>query len=402
VAKDAETGVRVLSVCRTLPTPANLGAGVFVFERLRAMSARADLRIIQPVPYCPLLKPLPVWAREPQHVVNGTTIVHQPMFYLPGVMKFLDGQWLARSISSQLRPSRNAKSFDCIDGHFGYPDGVGVVAAARRLGIPAFVTIRGLEADRVRDPLIRPQLISALNAAAGCISVSHSLMALMIDNGVAPDRLVVIPNGIDTRTFCPGSRADAREALGLEPSAPLVVSVGHLISGKRHDVLMRAIARLDGVRLAIVGGPDYEPEYPATLRRLAEQLNLGDRVRFVGAVPPRQVANWLRAADTFALATAREGCCNAILESLATGTPVVSTPVGDNPHYVIDGENGYLIPVDDPAALAAALAAALKRRWDPGRIAATLRVGGWDSVASRVLELFADRLARGAPSAVRA
>lgn len=386
----------IASVCRTLPTPVTPGAGVFVLRRLAAMAEASDIRILQPVPCVPPLRRLPGWAQAPSHEAQGQAIHHAPMFYLPGVMKSLDSRWLARSILPRLREWHRLRPIDLIDAHFGYPDGVGCVRAARRLGIPAFVTIRGFEAERVEVPGIGTQIIGALTAAKGCISVSHSLRDKMVEHGVPPERIVVIPNAIDRDIFHPGAKLAARRVLSLPADDSLIVSVGHLVSLKRHDVVLRAIARLrsrgHNVRLAIVGGADYEPECPTALHRLAEDLGIAGQVRFVGAVEPANVADWLRAADVFALGTRREGCCNAILEALATGTPVVTTPVGDNPHFVRDGENGALVPVGDDEAMAHAIELALGREWDHGMISARLEIGGWSAVGRAVLDYIGDRL----------
>jgi teichuronic acid biosynthesis glycosyltransferase TuaC len=108
------------------------------------------------------------------------------------------------------------------------------------------------------------------------------------------------------------------------------------------------------------------------------------------------VVEWLRAADVFALATEREGCCNAVLEALATGVPVVTTPAGDNAQYVKPGQNGLLVPIGDSAALAAALAQALaSHAWNAAEISRSLHsaVGNWTDVATRVLQFFSQRLA---------
>src|SRR5690606_25806442 len=139
---------------------------------------------------------------------------------------------------------------------------------------------------------------------------------------------------------------------------------------------------------AMIGGVDYEPECPTALRRLADDLRVTEQVNFVGAVEPTRVADWLRAADVFALGTRREGCCNAILEALATGTPVVTTPVGDNPHFVTNGVNGALVPVGDDEAMAEALQSALDREWDHETISAGLDVGDWPTVGRKVLSYF--------------
>lgn len=382
----------IASVCRTLPTPETPGAGVFVLRRLAAMAEESEIRILQPVPCLPPLRPLPAWARSPDREIQGRTIHPAPMFYLPGMLKSLDGRWLERAILPRLREWHREKPLDAIDAHFGYPDGVGCVRAARRLGLPVFVTIRGFEAERVEVPGIGRQIVDAMANANGCISVSHSLRDTMVGHGVPAGRITVIPNAVDREVFRPGDRIAARQALMLPTGGALIVSVGHLVSLKRHDVVLRAIARLRErgrpVRLALVGGADYEPECPEALRRLAKDLGIAEHVDFVGPIEPARVADWLRAADVFALGTRREGCCNAILEALATGTPVVTTPVGDNPHFVTNGVNGALVPVGDDEAMAAALQSALDRQWDPQMISASLDVGDWPSVGRAVLDYF--------------
>lgn len=384
--------LNIASVCRTLPTPETPGAGMFVLRRLAAMAETSDIRILQPVPCLPPLRRLPSWARLPSHEIHGRTIHHAAMPYLPGMLKSLDGRWLEHSILPRLREWHRQRRLDVIDAHFGYPDGVGCVRAARRLGLPVFVTIRGFETERVELPRIGRQIVDALTAANGCISVSHSLRDKMVGHGVPEERIVVIPNAIDRKLFRPGDKLAARRTLSVPENDLLIVSVGHLVSLKRHDVVLRAVSRLrsrgHAVRLAIVGGADYEPECPAALQRLASELDIAAHVRFVGAVEPTTVADWLRAADIFALGTRREGCCNAILEALATGTPVVTTPVGDNPHFVKDGENGALVPVGDDEAMAQAMELSLRRDWDRGMISSRLDVGDWSSVGLALLDYF--------------
>lgn len=389
--------MRVLSVCRYLPDPGSPAAGGFVFERLAAMAALAPVTILQPVPYFPVLRPLPGWAREPGHEHAGRRIDHAPMFYLPGVLKSLDATWLERAVQRALPRLGAGGAFDVVDAHFGYPDGVGCVRMARRRSLPVFVTVRGLETDVVDDPSTGPQLVQALNEATGVISVSHSLRDLLVGRGVRSERFRVIPNAVDRQRFRSASRDKARAQLGLPPDAPLVVCVGNLIELKRHHVLIEAFARLRARRptaeFAIVGGGEAEPAYEARLRTLAQTSGLGGAVRFVGRIPSAEVARWLQAADVFALATSREGCCNSILEALASGRPVVTTPAGDNAHFVRHGVNGFIVPVDDAAATAETLELALSRRdWDAEAISRGLHVGDWGGVAREVLDFFAERV----------
>ena len=389
--------MRIVSVCRQVPRPDNPAAGTSVVNRVAAMSRVADVTMIQPVPYMPLVRPLPAWAAEGERRVGELVVAQAPMFYIPGVFKFADPWWLERAVAPRVRALHASAPVDVIDGHFAYPDGVGCVTLARRLGVSSFITIRGVEVEQLKIPGKRARIVAAMRAATGCISVSHSLKKVAVDHGVPEEQITVIHNAIDTRTFSRGDKGAARAALGVQADADLIVSVGYLVSGKRHHLLIEAFARVlrnrPGGQLVIVGGASFEPAYPAQLQRLAHDLGVADRVRFAGNIPADQVARWLHAADVFALATEREGCCNAVLEALATGLPVVTTPAGDNAHFVKDGVNGLLFPIDDVPALAAALEQALKMSWDADRISQGLnaQVGSWDRVAEKVLAYMRER-----------
>jgi glycosyltransferase involved in cell wall biosynthesis len=228
------------------------------------------------------------------------------------------------------------------------------------------------------------------------ISVSHSLRELVVTNGVDPEKLLVAPNAVDRATFRPGDRREARSKIGVADDELLIVSVGHLLAVKRHTVLIDAVAELRktlAVKLVIIGGAGHEPQYPGQLKERVQRQGLEEVVRFSGKLPPGQVADWLRAANVFALASAREGCCNAVLEALACGAPVIATSVGDNPHFVRDGVDGHLVAPDDAAALAQALRRGLSASWDARAIAARLSVGAWVDTAARVIDFMQMRVA---------
>ncbi|MFD8805917.1 glycosyltransferase [Streptomyces sp. NPDC059597] len=181
----------------------------------------------------------------------------------------------------------------------------------------------------------------------------------------------VVPNGVDPVRFCPAPAGPARETLAAELGAegvgaegagarsagtdlaPLVVCVGRLCRQKGQDVLLRAWERVRGevpdARLALVGdGPDR-----AALRAAA-----GPGVLFPGAV--RDVRPWYRAADLVVLPSRWEGMALAPLEALACGRPVVVTDVDGARESLPPGSAGLcLVPPEDPAALAAAVAGLL-------------------------------------------
>jgi teichuronic acid biosynthesis glycosyltransferase TuaC len=386
--------LKIASVCRLLPTPQDPAAGTFILNRLAAMSELSDVSVFQPVPFFPGVAPRPSWSQTPKRVLGALEIEHAPMFYIPGVLKSLDGKWLGRSIRPALEQLKKRGAVEAIDAHFGYPEGVGCARVGQQLGIPYFITIRGLETDVLKRPEVRDQLLDAMHGAAGLISVSHSLKELVVSNGVDANKVLVAPNAVDRSRFSPGDRAAARQQLGLGDE-PLIVSVGHLLSVKRHSVLIDAFAAIrerTNAKLVIIGGPSYEPRYPTQLREQVARLGLDEHVRFAGKLPPAEVVMWLRAANVFSLASAREGCCNAVLEALAAGLPVVATRVGDNPHFVQEDENGFLADPDDASGLARQLERGLSRDWDAQEISAKLSVGTWRDTAARVLQFMESRI----------
>jgi glycosyltransferase involved in cell wall biosynthesis len=269
------------------------------------------------------------------------------------------------------------------------------VPIARKLGAAVFITLRGLEVDLIEKEASRRPLVEAINLADGCICVSHYLRRTLAEAGADPACMTVIHNAVDRAVFRPGDRQRARLELGVDVRQPLIVSVGRLVSGKRHHVLLESFARLrascPSAMLCIIGGPSFESTYPDRLKQMARELGGDGAVRIAGALPALDVVRWLQAADVFALGTEREGCCNAVLEALAVGVPVVTTPVGDNQFFVQDDRNGYLVPVDDVLALEVALARAIRRNWDQQSISSGLDVGDWSRVASRVVDYFVDR-----------
>ena len=313
-------------------------------RRLAAMSRKARVQALQPVPWFPILRPRPGWCREGQREVDGVCIRSLGMFYIPKYFKSLDAYWLYRSIIGELSALRRRGSLHVIDAHFAYPDGVGCVMAARQLGLPVVVTVRGVEEEYLEEASIGVKIRDALANADGCICVSHSLRERMIEAGVPESRTRVIHNGVDRGVFAPGNRESARAELGIGQGERLIVSVGNLLSVKCHDVLLRAFAalqqKMSKTRLVIIGGASYEPGEPDRLKRLCSELGIASRVRFAGRLPTAAVAAWLRAADAFALASRREGCCNALLEALSTGVPAVVTAVGDKGADIVEEGQG--------------------------------------------------------------
>jgi glycosyltransferase involved in cell wall biosynthesis len=173
----------------------------------------------------------------------------------------------------------------------------------------------------------------------------------LIDIGVPAGRIQVLRNGVDLDVFAPRDRLSARRQLGINPSGPVLASVGWLIPRKGHDLAIQAAALLPEANLLIVGeGPE-----DAALRRLAERLGVAGRVHFLGTMPQQHLPTVFNAADVLVLASSREGLPNVILEALACGTPVVATAVWGTPEVVAIPVAGRLVEERSPEALGRAV-----------------------------------------------
>lgn len=379
--------MHVASVCRLLPTPDDPSQGVFVKNRLDGMRQHMDVHALQPIAYFPFIRPLPSWVGGNQ---DGTQ--HVPMFYLPGVMKHLDAHWMRRSCRDALTRLHADHRLDVIDAHFGYPEAAACVTLGRDMGIPVFVTMRGHEAEYLKMPKFAQQVTDAALAADGVICVSHYLAGLMQDVGVPAERLHVIHNAVDRNCFHPGDKAAARAALNIPIDQPIVVSVGHLIHRKRHKELVAAFAtvqrQIPDAKLYIAGSTSYDVAYTAKVRQVMAEHNLEEHVVLLGNVAPQEVARLYQAADLFALMTAREGCCNAVLESLASGLANVTTPAGDNSFFVRDGVNGKIVAIDDVAACAEGMVDLLQTPIDSQVVSASLGDDSWEQIGARIQKLF--------------
>ncbi|MEX2446314.1 MAG: glycosyltransferase [Dehalococcoidia bacterium] len=173
------------------------------------------------------------------------------------------------------------------------------------------------------------------------------------------DAIRHMPNGIDLDRFRrdDATRQRAREALGVRPGQPVLLSVGRFEAAKDHATLIDAMQRVVGGHpdavLLLVGTGEREP----AVRAQAEALGLGGRVRFLGVRD--DIPALMNAADVYVMSSAWEGLPLVLLEAAATGLPIVATDVGGNADIVLSQRNGLLCPPRDAAALADAIARVL-------------------------------------------
>jgi glycosyltransferase involved in cell wall biosynthesis len=279
-------------------------------------------------------------------------------------------------------------------GHWVVPGGV--IAAAARPALPLVVSLHGSDVFVAeRTAVARVAARGVFDRAGFVTACSDDLARRAVALGAAADRLEVVPYGVDVTRFkpAPGAREAARARLGIPPGAPLLFAAGRLVRKKGFEYLIDAVPMIDSAapaHLAIAGGGDLAEE----LRARAVARGVADRVHFLGDLTQDAVAGWFAAADAAVAPSVRDdsgnvdGLPNTVLEALASGTPLVSTPAGGIATVVEDGRTGVIVAERDARGLAAALTALLR---DRERSASLGRAGralvearfGWDRAAGQ-------------------
>lgn len=203
-----------------------------------------------------------------------------------------------------------------------------------------------------------PDVIGRLNrmltrATDAFIGVAEAHRSYLVDQeGFPSDKVVLIPNGVDTERFqfSQQARDEVRRSWGVSSVAPCVGLVAALRSEKNHSsflrIAKRVITELPAARFVLIGtGPEQE-----RLVREAQELEIDSQVVFAGA--RNDIPACLSALDAFLLTSQMEASPVSILEALSTQRPVVATNVGSIPESVIHGRTGYLAAVNDDASLA--------------------------------------------------
>lgn len=258
-------------------------------------------------------------------------------------------------------------SYDMIHSHYWLS---GKVAARlkERWNVPFVHTFHTLgrvknEALRTGDLPEPPMRLAGegkvIEEACAIVASTEEERRCLIDLYSAhPERIHLIPPGVDHRLFTPGDKGQARRALGLDPEDRVLLFVGRLQPLKAVDTAIRALADLADrdprIRLLIVGGASglTGSDEPKRLAALAASLGVSDRLTFVSAQPQSALPDFYRAADVCLVPSHTESFGLVALEAQSCGLPVVASAVGGLKHIVQHGRTGYLVSPSSPRAFA--------------------------------------------------
>lgn len=392
--------MRILVFSGLYPNAEMPQKGIFTENRLRELLARdagITARVMAPVPWFP--SRAGVFGTYARHAAvpdreerRGILIDHPRYLVIPRV----GGNWTPwlawQSARRRLRQwLRAGERFDLIDAHYLYPYGVAAAMLAREFGLPLVMTAHGSDVRIIaQQPGPKKKILAAAGVADGLVAVSENLADTMAALGIARERIVFLPSGVDTDFFRPVPADSAALVARLGLPRPILAMVANLIPLKGHEFVFGALARRRQGSLLIAGeGPER-----ARLEQLARQTGLADRVHFLGSVPPPDVRTVFSAADVSLLASSSEGWPNVLLESMACGTPVVVAPFAGAAEIVSKPVAGRIAESRSVEGIAAALDHLLADPPAAGAVRAHALGFSWEPTTRGQIRLFSDILSR--------
>jgi D-inositol-3-phosphate glycosyltransferase len=297
---------------------------------------------------------------------------------------------------------RDGARYDLVHAHYWLSAWVAGWLKAR-LGIPAVVSFHTLGEVKNRALANQDEPEARLRAEREAVAAADVIIAFTAGEkddlvnlyGGKPEKIRVIPGGVDLRAFHPGDRGEARRELGLLGLGRVLLFAGRLQPIKGLDLLLRAVSFMPdgrGMRLLVVGGNAGRADELARLKALAGELGVGDKVAFMGVVAHERMPLFYNAADVCVVPSHHESFGLVAVEALATGTPVVASRVGGLATIVRNGETGYLVDEPSPEAFALHLCLLLSdegvRRVMAGAARPSVRKYEWSLMARRILRVY--------------
>lgn len=226
---------------------------------------------------------------------------------------------------------------------------------ARAAGIPLVLTVHGWSSGWGIQGMLINRFVTAV------IAVSSAVQRFFCPpGGKLARKVIVIHPGVDTQLFAPASehRTAVRSSLSISTDAPLVGMVGRYQPVKGHRYFIEAArviaARFPEARFLLVGAPLFnraqDKDYPAEIAAMVRNAGIEDRVIATGFRD--DMPSIMAALDVLAFPSIRESYGLAVTEAMAAGVPVVASRCAGPEDTVLDGETGFLVPVQDSAALA--------------------------------------------------
>lgn len=277
------------------------------------------------------------WVRR---TVKGNTVdVHCKSFFAPlgrkiaGINFAKLYQNCFEKTVEQIVKKETACDFDAYYGHFIAPAGFAAVKMGKLFNKPSFIAYGESSLDQELCNFTLDEVRNGVRDVSGVVAVSTKNKNELLSNKVIDeDKVQVFPNSINQSMFYKMDKNTAREKLGFQKDDFIVAFVGYFIERKGTFRLVDALKTVPEAKSIFIGTGEQEPNCEGIL--------------FKGRLPHKDIVTYLNAADIFVLPTLAEGCCNAIIEAMACGLPIVSSDLPFNDDILTEGNSIKVNPLN--------------------------------------------------------
>lgn len=359
---------KILVISPVYPSFENPMAGVFLRKQLQRLCNQEEMNA-SVLYYRPSSPPFPVWLirrswwryyyRKYALGNNLAAPRGQEVLYQ---RNWVDGEDvippITQAVNSYIEKHSELHDTKAIYANWLWTGGAIALGIRKRFGWPVLAMARGSEMHywQIKNIHCRKYVSDVLSAsdlvAANCEALRQEAEAILPGSS---KRMEIVYNGCDSEEFRPpSSKEHAKTILRLNPKERVLLFCGELIDRKGINQLLTAwqmvCRKISDWHLYLVGGVPSRK-----LRQNVLSLQKDFNVHMIGRVDTKAVIHWMQAADAYIQPSVQEGLANATMEAMATALPVISTDCHGQKELLQNGLNGYVVPPDDPYALAQAI-----------------------------------------------
>ena len=367
--------------------------GVYIQKIAQGLKKLSNLSISVPIPYIPQfinLQNYKFYKRIPKiDTLDNLKVFHPRYFIIPKIFRFLHGPFLFASTYFFYRKLIFKTKPDILLGFWTFPDGFANVLLARTHSIPVVIGCLGSDINHLTKNYIQRKFITwSLHNCNKVLSVSEALKENIAKLGIPKSEIIVIPNGIEADKFYPIDKSETRKKVSISSTSKIILCVSRLSHEKGIDVLLKSFKILPkkNVNLLIIGDGSERDN----LTSLSKQLEIDDKVSFLGTINHAEIPLWINSADLMVLPSRTEGWPNVIMEAFSCGIPVVATNVGGVPEIITSRDLGIIVPAEMPEKMAEAMQHGLEKKWNSEIIRNLVKGRSWFTVAQETNKVLED------------
>jgi glycosyltransferase involved in cell wall biosynthesis len=388
--------MKVLCITSLYPNSQHQRHGIFIETRMRQLRAtHPDVKIdvVAPIPWFPFAAR---WMASRQGLAqvapleerHGLDVYHPRYLAIPGIGMYVNPFFMLIALCwFAFRHRALITATEIIDSHYIYPDGVAAVWFARLLKKSVMLTARGSDITTLpANRWLRGQIIRSLRRANACAGVCQALVDEMRHLAPEQTNYHVLRNGVDLNFFKPlpeATRQQLRSKRHLDGQF-VILCVGNLIELKGQHLVIEALTTLPKCTLLLAGHGEMQQQ----LEQQVAQLQLSERVQFLGLRTPAQLVEDYNLADVLILPSSREGWANVLLEAMACGTPVLATKVWGTPEVVQSPAAGWLLGERSVSAIREAILQIEQQPIDRAKTRAYAESFSWAQTCQQIYKLF--------------